>query len=219
MSTISFDCVDEHNYLRQFVERILPNDCICVSLMLDRDTDHVYLIRLERGLEPMLIKLNYERRYNEEFRQIMSENDASMKCTDRRKFWNVRNGLNRTLKSFLGELEANVFGRHRVLLLGSFGVDERLEQSVLDEFKRRFFTVTLTKDRLLCLKLILLGLDRTTTSEQICTELRFNFETSHISEIERWISESVKPRVIGLSRKHVCLIVDRVINLTILLLT
>lgn len=210
MSTISFDCVEANTYLSQFLERILPSDCICVSLMLDRDTNHLYLIRLEKNLEPLLIKLDYDfTRYSDEFRTIMTDNDSSMKQSDRRKFWNLRNELNRSLKNYLNELETNVFGRNRMLLLGSFGVDEKPENSTIQEFKKRFPTISATAERLLCLKIIILGIDRF-TPEQIQAELKQNFDSPHVAEIEKWISDVVRSRLVGQKRKHVCLIVDRV---------
>lgn len=210
MSTISFDCVEANTYLSHFLERILPSDCICVSLMLDRDTNHLYLIRLEKGLEPLLIKLDYDfTRYSDEFRTIMTDNDSSMKQSDRRKFWNLRNELNRGLKNYLTELETNVFGRNRMLLLGSFGVDEKPENSTIQEFKKRFPSISPTAERLLCLKIIILGIDRF-MPEQIQAELKQNFDSSHVADIEKWLSDVVRSRLVGQKRKHVCLIVDRV---------
>lgn len=212
MSTISFDCVEANTYLTHFVERILPSDCICVSLMLDRDTDHLYLIRLEKGLEPLLIKLDYKHRFSDEFRQMMTDNDSSMKQSDRRKFWHLRNDLNRGLIKFLNDLETNVFGRYRMLLLGSFGEDEKPEQTAIGDFKKRFgSSVSLNSERLLCLKIIMLGLDQL-TPEQIQAELKQNFESTHVVEMEKWFSDVLRPRLVCKKRKHVCLIVDKVNN-------
>lgn len=209
MSTISFDCVEANTYLSNFVERILPSDCICVSLMLDRDTSHLYLIRLERGHEPLLIQLDYDARYNDDFRTMMHENDTSMKQSDRRKFWNSRTDLNRNLKVYLRALETNVFGRYRMLLLGSYGADDEAESWMLADFKRRF-GVTLTKDRSLSLKIIMLGCVDHLTRDQIQAELKLNFDSSLVPDIEKWINNIVMPRLAIQKRKHVCLIVDRV---------
>lgn len=218
MNTISFESTEAADYLSQFLSRILPSDCICVSLLLERDTDLLYLVRLEKSVEPMLIKLKFQRRFLDEFRSIMSENDASMKQSDRRKFWNVRNALNKKLVTYLSELETTVFGRCRALLLGSYvavgggaGLSLSSDEGISSEFKRRFSSsaVQLTSERLMCLKLIVLALDQYTL-EQIRDELKTCFESACVGDVENWLIEVVKPKVAGLKRKHVCLIVDRV---------
>lgn len=213
MNTISFESASSNSasdYLSHFLKEILPSDCVCVSLMLDRESDWLYLIRLEKDVEPLLVKLKYQRRFSDEFRQIMSENDVSMKESDRKKFWNARNSLNKRLSAYLQELEDKVFGHYRSLLIGSYGDDATVEKTTEKEFKRKFaHLMSLTDERLLTIKCVSLGIDRT-APELIREQLKASFDSIHVPEIEKWLCDVLKPKLAGLKRKHVCLIVDRV---------
>lgn len=208
MSSVSFNCAEIKDYLEHFLENVLPPDFVCVSLILDPETNNFYLIRLEKDFEPILRKLTYDKKYTENFRQIMMENDISMKQSDRTKFWTTRNLLNKRLSMYLHELENNVLGKYNAFMLGSFGEDSELEKKWIASFKKQFTNVTYTREKIECLKLIMLGLNYY-TQDHIGLILKSDFG-EQTAEYEKWIVNNIKPKTVGIKRKHVCLMVDRV---------
>ena len=208
MTSISFNCIDVQEYLVNFLEKFLPSDFVCVSLILDPDANNLYLIRLEKDFDPILRKLQFDKKFTDSFRQIMIENDVSMKQLDRHKFWTTRNLLNNKLFSFLNELEKNVLGKYKTLMLGSFGDDGELEKKFIADFRKQFANVAYNQEKIECLKLILLGLNNF-TQDQVSSLLKTEFG-EQTSQHEKWIMSNIKPRIASVKRKHVCLMVDRV---------
>ncbi len=101
------------------IEKLMPNNCVVTALVLV-DMNTLCVVRVEKGVEPILYKLKYEQRFSDEFKQIIAENDLSMKMKSSLKFWKTRKMLNQWLAAFSEELDNKVLSFACGLLLGSF---------------------------------------------------------------------------------------------------
>lgn len=203
LSNLAFNTKD---YFDEFINKIIPENCVVISLVLN-DKDDLYLIRLESRKEPILVKLKYDKKFSEEFKTIMIENDCSMKQSDRNKFWSSRRSLNKKLNTFLEEFETSVFSFYKSLLLGSY-VDINLEK-LIDEFKSYFSLNTcLTKTQENLLRLTYLGLEHY-SDEDIANCLRIEFKLDKVLEFSEYLIKNVKPKLQASKRKHVCLLIDK----------
>lgn len=204
MNSLSFDSLNS-NYLNKFVNEILPNNCVVVGLVLS-DMNDLYIIRLERSKDPFLYKLKYNQKYNEEFKQIMNENDRSMKQSDRAKFWSARNSLNKRLYTFLADLEENIFSFSKSLLLGSY-IEKDLNY-LLELLKKDLKLTFLNQNQTTLLEIILLGVEIYSV-EEIRNGLKNEFKEAQIDEILYYLLEK-KEEFSNFKRKHVCLLIDKV---------
>jgi hypothetical protein len=215
----------DSSYLQNFVKNLLPEDLCVLALVLVPDEMDLYLIRLEKNAPPLLTKFKYDQRFTDEFKQIMAENDKSMKQSDRNIFWTTRNFLNKKLSNFVNELEESVFANKKALLLGSY-VDFDVEV-MLDEFKKEFRLVSgaaagasvssaasrMNSESDQLLRNILLGVEFYSVDD-LKGILRSVFG-SKVSErsVEAYLAyfvNVIKPKVTGAKRKHVCLLNDKV---------
>ena len=200
-SSLAFNGDLNTEYLNNFVNKILPNNTVVVALVLNNMSD-LYIVRLERGSEPFFYKLEYNTKYNEDFKQIMLENDLSMKQSDRTKYWSTRTDLNNRLNSYLKEFEANVFSYARALLLGSY-VDYDFKL-----FKKNLEIVSLNETQESLLKIILLGL-QIFTAEELCILLKKEFAENEVDKYMLYL-RGLKDGLTAAKRKHVCLLIDKV---------
>ncbi|CAF0715451.1 unnamed protein product [Brachionus calyciflorus] len=203
LSNLSFDSV---NYLDEFIDEILPENCVVISLVLD-EMDGLYVARFESKKEPILVKLKYDRKLSEEFKTIMVDNDRSMKQSDRTKFWSSRSALNKKLSHYLEEFESNVFSVYKSLLLGSY-IDINVEK-IIEEFKEKFFPNSkLNKNQENLLRLIILGLEEYST-ENVMQCLKLEFKNVCYDEMSDYFFIYVRPKIQNARRKHVCLLIDK----------
>lgn len=208
IQSLSFSCSSNREYFSNFLQNILPDDCVVVGLLLG-DADDLYLIRIEKSLDPVLIKLKFNRKYLDEFKQLMVENDRSMKQSDRNKFWSSRNALNKKLNNYLDELESRVFSYYKSYLLGSY-LNYDLE-NFINKFKEYFNIETMSREKVNSLKMIFLGLEFF-TNDELTSALKNEFEKSDIrmDDFILYLMTSVRPKLADAKRKHVCLLVDKV---------
>lgn len=210
-SSLSFNSDLSSEYLSNFVNHILPESSVVVALVLSNMND-LYIIRLERNEEPDYYQLKYDQKYNEQFKQLMLENDLSMKQSDRNKYWNTRTILNKRLHSFLEELEADVFrDTSKALLLGSY-VNHDI-QILIRSFKKDLKISTLNENQIKLLKSIFLGIEHL-TSEEITLSLKREFAENLIEKCSLYLSDR-KTEMSSAKRKHVCLLIDKVKNTSI----
>jgi separase len=203
-SSLSFNEMDSQ-YLFNFVGRVLPSNSVAVALVLNNMND-LFIIRLERDCEPFFYELKYNQKYNESFKQIMIENDLSMKQTDRTKFWSTRNTLNKRLYKFLEDLESNVFtGVSKALLLGSY-LNLDMKQLVRS-FKRDLRIASLTESQERLISVVLLGIEYLTTSE-LTGALRQEFSDSQVDKFSDYLLVK-KIDLAKEKRKHICLLIDK----------
>jgi len=120
----------------------LPNDWSIISIIL-LDNFDMYLVRLEKNYEPYLLKLKFDANLIKIFKEIIHENDLSMKQSERTKFWSTRSLINSRLSQFLTDLDENVFSFARIFLLGTYksahqpAVDKEI-QAFCEKFKLSF---------------------------------------------------------------------------------
>jgi hypothetical protein len=151
----------------------------------------------------MLCKVKYDQKYSEEFKQIIAENEKSMKQSERLKFWTTRNLLNQRLVSFSEELDKKVLSYAKGLLLGSF-TEVDLER-LIDRLIKKQCMNKLTPDQRSLIRMILIGLehlDEQEVKEALSTQFDDESLCRHIIEYKLSLTE--------LPRKHVCLLVDKV---------
>jgi hypothetical protein len=213
LSSLSFSKVgpfgDSQSSLNQvdlinFVEKILPHSCVVVALVLI-DSNQLCLIRLEVGNEPHSYMIKFDQKYIEEFKQIIAENDKTMKESERAKFWTSRSALNAKLSNFLLDLETNVLGYHKSLLLGSY---KNINLSQLTEKLCNHLKLTNLKPKQLnTLKLILVGIQQLSNKE-VHDALRNEFEESKIDMILNHLND-YQLKLVNQPRKHICLLVDK----------
>lgn len=203
LSNLSFN---SGNHLDEFIEKVLPENCVVISLVLG-ESDDLYLCRFEAKNNPILIKLKYDKNLSDEFKTIMIENDRSMKQSDRNKFWSSRSALNKKLNSYLEEFESSVFKRYKSLLLGSY-IDFNIEY-IIEEFKKRFFRNSkLNKNQEKMLKVVILGLEQFSIQD-ILNCLMFEFDSELINEYAHYFLINIRPKILYAKRKHVCLLIDK----------
>lgn len=150
-----------------------------------------------------MYKMKYDQKYSEEFKEIIAENDRSMKQSERLKFWTSRNLLNQRLISFSEELDKKVLAYAKGLLLGSFTeVDiERL----IDRIVKKSSVGKLTSEQRSLIRMLLIGLEHL-DDQEIKEALATQFEDDSLA---KYIVE-YKLSLTELPRKHVCLLVDKV---------
>ena len=201
-SSLSFNSsVAGHDFLNK-IEKQLPSSCVASALVLV-DAKTLYVIRLEKGEEAFLFKLKYSQKYSDEFKQIIAENDRSMKQSERLKFWTSRNLLNSKLAAFSESLDKNVLSFAKGMLLGSF---TNFDLNRFIEKLKKELKLSLTTEQLHLLKVMLIGLEHLDLQEMregLCTEFQ---ETEALLQ---YLSVN-KVNLTGLPRKHVCLLVDKV---------
>ena len=201
---LTFDSSSSISLLSK-IENNLPNDYVVVALVLV-DLNELYLVRIEFGFEPILYKAKYSQKIVEEFKQIISENDRSMKQQDRVKFWASRGLLNNRLANFVDELDKNVLSYGKSLLLGTYK-NINLNK-FLDKIKVELKLGTLDKSQLAQLRLVFNGLEYL-NSKEMKDALKTLFSEARTESIVTYLNEC-KTKFTGLPRKHVCLLVDKV---------
>ena len=205
LNTVSFGSnVANKDSLINFVDKILPSNCVVVSLVLIDNVD-LFIVRLEKDNEPFLFKLKYNLKFTEEFRTIMVENDKSMKISERSKFWSSRSALNKRLYNYLEELEANIFSYAKSLLLGTY-LKFNLS-TLISQFKKDMKLETITKSQKSLLKLVYLGLEHYDIDDlRIALKTEFNEKL-----IEQYCSYLITQKALltNAERKHVCLLTDK----------
>lgn len=189
------------------IEHLLPASCVVTALVLCNDMKTLCVIRLEKDIEPVLHKLKYEQKYTEEFKQIITENDRSMKQSERLKFWTSRNLLNQKLATFTEDLDRKVLGYARGLLLGTFTTLDIGQ--LCDKFTKDLGLGVLTNEQRNLVRILLIGLEYS-ESKEVREALETEFR-SDVEKIHAWIMER-KVKLSDLPRKHVCLLVDKVWN-------
>ena len=210
-SSLSFNSDLGSEYLSNFINNILPDNSVVVALVLNNMND-LYIVRLERNVEPDYYQLKYDQKYNENFKQLMLENDLSMKQSDRNKYWNTRNILNKRLNTFLEELEADIFrDTSKGLLLGSY-VNHDM-QNLIRSFKKDLKFSSLNENQTKLLRIIFLGIEHL-TSEELTGALKKEFPENLIEKCSSYLSEK-KTEMTLAKRKHVCLLIDKVKKLMI----
>lgn len=147
--------------------------------------------------------MKYDQKYSDEFKEIIAENDRSMKQSERLKFWTSRNLLNQRLISFSEELDRKVLAYAKGLLLGSFTeIDiERLINRII----KKSSVGKLTSEQRSLIRMLLIGLehlDDQEVKEALATQFEDDSLAKYIVEYKLSLTE--------LPRKHVCLLVDKV---------
>jgi len=193
------------------IEKHLPDNFVVVSLVLIDYTD-LYVVRIESNTEPFFYKLKYDRKYTDEFKQIIAENDRSMRQSDRNIFWTSRSLLNTRLSTFTEEIEKNVLSFAKSLFLGSFK-DLNLEKFI-ETLKKDLKIETISKKQENLIKILVLGIEyinvkemKETLKKSLKTE--FNEYTTDIITV--YLIDKLD-KLSGLKRKHVCLLVDKVFH-------
>jgi hypothetical protein len=195
--------------LKNMIENSLPKNLSILALILLPEKNDLYLVRLEKSCRPMLIKFSFHKRILDDFRWIMTENDKSMKCLDRNKFWSMRNQLNKKLAQFLTDLEVTVFGEKKYLMLGSY-LDYDLD-TLCEEFKNEFRLgiINLSAEKELLLKNLILGIEFY-SSDDIKSTLKSIYEKYYIDSYYYYFADKLKAKLLGAKRKHACLLLDKV---------
>ncbi|NXI19055.1 ESPL1 protein, partial [Irena cyanogastra] len=107
--------------------------------------DTLLLTRLERGLEPVSVRIATERcqaplsKVLQEFEQIQREQRNTNTCTERREWWERRSRLDLRMQSLIQSLDSEVLGCWRGLLLpqdpGNSPLDEQELSWLLQELQ------------------------------------------------------------------------------------
>jgi len=186
------------------IEKLMPNNCVVTALVLV-DMNTLCVVRVEKGVEPILYKLKYEQRFSDEFKQIIAENDLSMKMKSSLKFWKTRKMLNQWLAAFSEELDNKVLSFACGLLLGSFttvDVGQMIEKVGKDVGAESF-----SSEQNSLLYMVMTGLEFLEGQE-----IREALETVFRKDVEKILNclVELKPKLTDLPRKHVCLLVDKV---------
>jgi len=186
------------------IEKLMPNNCVVTALVLV-DMKTLCVVRVEKGVEPILYKLKYEQKYSDEFKQIIAENDLSMKTSESLKFWTSRKLLNQRLAAFSEELDNKVLSYARGLLVGSFttvDVGQMIEKVGKDVGAESF-----SSEQNSLLYMVMTGLEFLEGQE-----IREALETVFRKDVEKILNclVELKPKLTDLPRKHVCLLVDKV---------
>jgi hypothetical protein len=207
LNSVSFNntCANK-DYLMNFVDKVLPENCVVVSLVLIDSTD-LFIVRLEKNVEPYLAKVKYNQKFSDEFKTIMIENDKSMKLVERSKFWSSRSALNKRLYNYLEELESTVFSYSKPLLLGSY-----LNHSMNDliyQFRREILQpgdFINSKQRSL-LSMLFLGLEHYDIDD-LRLALKTEFSEQVVEAYACYLLDQ-KAKLANADRKHVCLLTDK----------
>ena len=212
VNSISFKHSSDLNHIQSFMQRLLPKDLCVLALVLVPEEMDLYLVRLEKSVRPFISKFKYNRKYTDEFKQIMIENDKSMKQSDRNKFWNSRNSLNTRLSAFVNEIETSVFASKKALFMGSY-VDFDTE-AIIEEFRKKLGASVIMErggENEQLVWSVLLGLEFY-SSEDLRNILKTIFSGNEkVVEIAfNFLNDVIKPRLEGAKRKHVCLLNDKV---------
>jgi len=183
------------------IEKMMPKNCVATALILV-EMKTLCVVRVEKGVEPILYRLKYEQRYSEEFKQIIAENDLSMKTSERLKFWTR---LNQRLAAFSEELDTKVLSYARGLLLGSFTTVE--VSHMIEKLRKDVGIESLSSEQNSLLYMVLTGLEFLENQE-----IREAVESVFKKDVERIFNclVELKPKLTDLPRKHVCLLVDKV---------
>ena len=210
-NSLSFKGDVNTEYLSNFINHILPSNSVVVALVLNSVND-LFVIRLERENEPFLYQVKYDLKYNENFKQIMLENDLSMKQSDRTKYWTTRTSLNKRLNAFLEELESEVFSDvAKSLLLGSY-LDHDMNV-LIRSFKKDLRIVSLTESQEKLIKIIFLGIEHLTV-EELSKALKREFSENQVEKYLPYLLDK-KTEMVSAKRKHVCLLIDKVVRFLI----
>ncbi|NXA87121.1 ESPL1 protein, partial [Melanocharis versteri] len=107
--------------------------------------DALLLTRLERGSEPLSVRVATERGQAplsgilREFEQIQREQREANGCTERREWWERRSRLDQRMESLIQSLDSDVLGCWRGLLLprdpGNPPLDEQELSQLLQELR------------------------------------------------------------------------------------
>lgn len=199
-----------------FVNQTLPPDLCVLSLILSPDERDLILVRLERGEKVVVAKFKYDTNYAVVFKHLMQENEKSMKLSDKNLFWSNRNQLNRRLCEFIDDVEEQVFGKSHMkgLLLGGYS-DYKLNE-LLGQIKLKLTKESFQQNEQL-LRSLLLCIESYSKAE-IKQILSTTFEdtSKSIDSIANYLETEFRPKLTGAKRKHVCLLVDKVIIVLIL---
>lgn len=130
----------------------------------------------------------------------------SMKQSERLKFWSTRNQLNQRLATFSENLDHEVLSYGKGLLLGSFtNTDIDL---LVDKMRKELRLGVLNQDQNSLLRVLMIGVEHLNLQE-IKDGLKTDF-IENVSEMANYLIE-MKAKLSNLPRKHVCLLVDKVI--------
>lgn len=141
---LGFNSFTLETFYNEYVPKNLPNDWCVVSFVLLENMD-LYLIRLEKE-ENSLIKIKYNQKFIDSFKEIITDNDLSMKESEKARFWSFRNAINTRLIQFLSDLEENVFSFAKIYLFGSYLTKHQNEiQNEIDIFVARVKLKGLTR--------------------------------------------------------------------------
>ena len=185
------------------IEKLMPNNCVVTELVLV-DMKTLCVVRVEKGVEPILYKLKYEQRYSDEFKQIIAENDLSMKMRSL-KFWKTRKLLIQRLAAFSEELDNKVLSFACGLLLGSFTTVDAGQ--MIEKIGKDVGAESFSSEQNSLLYMVMTGLEYLEGQE-----IREALETVFRKDVEKILNclVELKPKLTDLPRKHVCLLVDKV---------
>jgi separase len=134
LNAITFNKKSIFKYYEKSIQTQIPEDWTIISFIIN--DSQLYLLRLERNRVPFLFKLeNFNEKVLEKFKQIIKENDASMKQNDKKKFWEIRGALNKRLIEYLKDIDKNLFDFARYFLLGSYS-DKKVMKKCEEEIKK-----------------------------------------------------------------------------------
>ena len=141
LKVVSFNKNSLYEFYESIIETAIPEDWTIIAFVLN--DNQLYLVRLERNAEPFLLKLKgFYQLYLENFKTIIRENYASMNEKDELKFWQKRSDLNVRLIAYLKDLDENLLGFCRYLLLGSY-LDKTTIKKCEDEKRKVYNTFSI----------------------------------------------------------------------------
>ncbi len=191
----------------------------------DDATQDLYFIRIEKNTEPFIHKLNYDTKYLKQFKQIISESDASMKQSERVKFWQVRSQTNENMIGFLNNVQDQIFSYAKYYLLGSLydpksNLPNGMPKSFQDELDIVYEKLGLNgKNSAIEQKQIIFHLmnsyehvDRNLLKKAFkqanLNEKQYKLFDAHLAKI----GSKLKELASTFRRKHICLLIDKYLH-------
>ena len=234
LKVVSFNKNSLYEFYESSIETAIPEEWTIIAFVLN--DNQLYLVRLERNAEPFLLKLvGFNQQYLEKFKLIIREYYASV---NEDKFWNfgkftkrwkTRGDLNHHLIAYLKDLDENLFGFCRYLLLGSY-LDKTTIKKCEDEIRKFYdsFSIKMSdlsaeqKQIVGCIFNFLLDeeiMEQEVTQENIIKHLKSAFEFIGFTDNKRFVDYIIQNfidkktlRTRDIKRKHVCLLIDNYLH-------
>ena len=229
VNVISFNKKSLFQFYFTNIQTQVPSNWTIISLIMNEN--QLYLVRIERNLEPFLFKLQkFSPDLIEKFKKLIAENDESMKQNDRCKFWSLRNQLNKRLIEYLNELDDKLFNFARYFLIGSYSnknVIEKCEQEIKLFYKKFVLSpskLTLKQKQIIYILFNVLFDDEILNEKMSSSKVRQQFHDAfsyakfsgkQCESFSNYLLEtylSAPSEIKNIKRKHVCLLIDKCLH-------